>query len=111
MCMKCLSSAEATLAGAAFVGYALKPGAHRVLARLGVANEPDPVAHDVVTVAFLRSLDLDPVGVLGAGVVAAAAAWRPPQPAAGWAGSAGRAASRLACSARPIGSQSLATAT
>lgn len=101
MCLNCLSTAEATIAGAAFVGYAVKPRAHRALAKLGVTNDPDPVAHDVVTVAFLESLQLDPVEVLGADVVAAAAAWLPPQPAIGWAGSASRLASRLAASARP----------
>ena len=58
----------------------------------------------MTTVAFLRSLDLDPVEVLGADVVAAAAAWTAPQPAAGLAGLARRFAS-----ARPIGSQSLLT--
>ncbi len=105
MCMNCLSTAETAIATAAFVGYAAKPRLHRAMAKLGVANEPDPVAHDVTTVAFLRSLDLDPVEVLGADVVAAAAAWIPPQPAAGLAGLARRFAS-----ARPIGSQSLLTA-
>ena len=58
----------------------------------------------MTTVAFLRSLDLDPVEVLGADVVAAAEAWTAPQPAGGLAGLARRFAS-----ARPIGSQSLLT--
>ncbi len=93
------------MAGAAFVGYAVKPTLHRAMARLGLANEPDPVAHDVVTVAFLRSLDLDAVEVLGADVVATAAAWVAPQPAPGLVG----LAARLASSARPIGSHSFAT--
>jgi hypothetical protein len=102
MCMNCLSTAEAAVAGAAFVGYAAKPSLHRLLARLDVVNAPDPVAHDVTTVAFLRSLDVDPVEVLGADAVAAAAAWIAPQStAAGLAGLARRLAS-----ARPIGSQS-----
>lgn len=105
MCMNCLSTGEVAIAGAAFVGYAVKPRVHSAMARLGLANEPDPVAHDVVTVAFLRGLDLDPVAVLGADVVAAAEAWIAPQPAPGFAGLAARFAS-----ARPIGSQSLATA-
>ena len=104
--MNCLSTAEATMTGAAFAGYVVKPHLHRALARLGIVNEPDPVAHDVTTVAFLRSLDLDPVAVLGADVVAAADAWTAPQPAPGL----GALAARLAASARPIGSHSLATA-
>jgi hypothetical protein len=78
MCANCLSTAEAAIAGAAFVGWAAKPPLHRALARLGIVNAPDPVAHDVTTVAFLRSLDLDPVEVLGADAVAAAEAWTPP---------------------------------
>lgn len=104
MCTNCLTTGEAVLAGAAFVGYAVKPRVHRGLARLGLANEPDPVAHDVTTVAFLRGLDLDPVAVLGADVVAAADAWQAPQPVDVPA----RLAARFA-SARPIGSQSLLT--
>ena len=104
--MNCLSTAEASVAGAALVGYAVKPRVHRALAALGLANAPDPVAHDVTTVAFLRSLDLDPVAVLGADVVAAVEAWTKPQPVPGFAG----LAARLAASARPIGSQSFATA-
>jgi hypothetical protein len=99
--MNCLSTAETAIASAAFISYAARPRIHRAFAKLEIVNQPDPVAHDVTTVAFLRSLDLDPVEVLGADVVAAAAAWIPPQPAAGFAGLARRFAS-----ARPIGSQS-----
>jgi hypothetical protein len=106
MCANCLSTAQAAIAGAAFIGWTVKPPLHRALARLGVVNAPDPVAHDVTTVAFLRSLDLDPVEVLGADAVAAAAAWIPPQPAPVVAA----VRSRLAVSARPIGSHSLLTA-
>jgi hypothetical protein len=52
------------------------------------------VQRDVRTVAFLRSLDLDPVEVLGADTVAAAERWVPaPYVAPRWA--------------LPIGSQSL----
>ena len=111
MCVNCMSNTDAVVAGAAFIGYVLEPPMHRALAKLGVVNEPDPVAHDVTTVAFLRSLDLDPVVVLGSDVVAAAEAWTPPQPALGLAGSAAAlvAASRerLRASARPIGSHSM----
>jgi hypothetical protein len=107
MCTNCLSTAETAIAGAAFAGYVAKPHLHRALARLGVVHAPDPVAHDVTTVAFLRSLDLDPVEILGADAVAAAAAWvAPAQPAPVVAA----VRSRLARSARPIGSQSLLTA-
>jgi hypothetical protein len=108
MCSNCLSTAETAIASMAFIGWTAKPPLHRALARLGVLNAPDPVAHDVTTVAFLRSLDLDPVEVLGADVVAAAEAWTPNhQPAPIVAA----VRSRLAASARPIGSQSLLAAT
>lgn len=80
MCVNCLSTAETAIATAAFVGYAAKPRLHRALASIGIVNDPDPVAHDVTTVAFLRSLELDPVEILGADVVAAAAAWLPSVP-------------------------------
>jgi hypothetical protein len=80
MCANCLSTAETAIASAAFIGWAAKAPLHRALARLGVLNAPDPVAHDVTTMAFLRSLDLDPAEVLGADAVAAAEAWTPPLP-------------------------------
>lgn len=77
MCMNCVSTAEAIAVQGAFVAYVVKNPVHRMLARAGLAPEPDPVAHDVRTVAFLRSLDLDPVEILGADTVAAAEAWVP----------------------------------
>jgi hypothetical protein len=107
MCVNCISTGETALTGVAFAGYIAKPHLHRALARLGVVHTPDPVAHDVTTVAFLRSLDLDPVEILGADAVAAAEAWvAPAQPAPLVAA----VRSRLARSARPIGSHSLLTA-
>jgi hypothetical protein len=104
MCANCLSTAETAIASAAFVGYVAKPKLHRALANIGLVNDPDPIAHDVTTVAFLRSLDLDPVEVLGADVAAAAAAWVPSQSVVAGLGGVLR---RLAASARPIGSHSL----
>ena len=105
MCTNCVTTAQAVVGQAAFAAYVLKDPVHRLLAHLGVTPAPDPVAHDVRTVAFLRSLDLDPVAVLGAETVAAAAVWVPaPAPArrqVRWA--------RRAASARPIGSHNLAT--
>ena len=77
MCTNCLSTAESVAAQAGLAAYLLKRPVHRALATCGVLAEPDPVAHDVRTVAFLRSLDLDPVEVLGADVVDAAARWVP----------------------------------
>jgi hypothetical protein len=103
MCANCLTNAEAAIGAAAFVAYAAKSPAHRFLAKLGLVGAPDPVAHDVRTVAFLRNLDLDPVEILGADAVAAAAAWTGRHPAPALA----TIRARLSASARPIGSQSL----
>ena len=72
MCVNCMSNAEAALASACFVGYAVKGPVHRTLAELDLARDPDPVVHDVRTVGFLRALDLDPVDALGTEVVARA---------------------------------------
>jgi hypothetical protein len=103
MCANCLTNAEAAIGAATFVAYAVKSPAQRFFAKLGLVAAPDPVAHDVRTVAFLRSLDLDPVKVLGADAVAAAGAWTKPQPAPALA----MIRDRLSASARPIGSHSL----
>lgn len=72
-----MSNAEAAGAAAIAATYFLKPPVHRALASLDLAPDPDPVAHDVRTVAFLEALDLDPVDALGEHVVNAAAAWTP----------------------------------
>ena len=77
MCVNCMSNAEAAMAATAFVGYAVKGPVHRALAAVDLAPDPDPVAHDVRTIAFLRGLDLDPVEVLGDDVVAQAESWTP----------------------------------
>jgi hypothetical protein len=107
MCMNCVSTAEAAVGQVAFVGYVLKKPVHRLVARWGVVAPPDEIGRDVRTIAFLRSLDLDPVEVLGADVVDAAATWVPrgrqvTGSSAGWR-------LRLAASARPIGSHSALT--
>lgn len=57
--------------------YFLKPPVHKMLATVDLAPDPDPVAHDVRTIAFLEALGLDPVQALGADAVAQAAAWTP----------------------------------
>ena len=106
MCANCLSTAEAATAWAAVAAYVIRPPAHRMLARAGLAPDPDPVAHDVRTVAFLEALDLDPVEVLGADVVAQASSWTPDSTWVPWRDRFDRL---KASSARPIGSQSLIT--
>jgi hypothetical protein len=77
MCVNCMSNAEAAMAGAAIAGYFVKGPLHKALAAADLAPDPDPVAHDVRTVAFLRALDLDPVDALGAVAVARAHEWTP----------------------------------
>lgn len=104
MCVNCMSNAEATVAAAAVAGYFVKAPVHRMLARTGLAPDPDPVAHDVRTVAFLRALDLDPVAALGPEAVAQAESWTPDT---SWVPFRERLRSR---SLRPIGSQSLIAA-
>jgi len=77
MCANCLSNAEVAVAQVGLLAAIAKQPVHRALASAGVVAPYDPVKRDVRTVAFLRSLDLDPVGILGAETVAAAAAWVP----------------------------------
>ncbi len=77
MCVNCMSNAEAAGAAAMAATYFLKPPVHRMLAKIDLVPDPDPVAHDVRTVAFLQALDLDPVEALGQAAVDEAAAWQP----------------------------------
>ena len=99
-----MSNLEAAGAAAVAPGYVLKPPVHRALARVGLAPDPDPVAHDVRTIAFLEALDLDPVDALGQESVDQASAWSPD---ATWVPFPDRVRERLAsASRRPIGSPS-----
>jgi hypothetical protein len=95
-----MSNAEAAGVAAITATYFLKPPLHKLLAKVDLAPDPDPVAHDVRTVAFLEALDLDPVEVLGADVVAQASAWTPDS---SWVPFRDRLRS---VSLRPIGSHS-----
>ena len=103
MCVNCMTTADVMISQGVLAVYALKTPAHRMLANAGLTTAPDPIKHDVFTVRFLESLDLDPVAVLGAAAVEAAAAWTP-QPAVDspWV-----LARRWFASARPILSHSL----
>jgi len=93
MCVNCISSSEAYLAQVALVVSVLKTPLHRVLADAGLVAPPDFARRDLRTVAFLRSLDLDPAEILGEDVVERAEAWTP------------KAHVRSRRWARPIGSQ------
>lgn len=72
MCVNCLTQAEVAAANIAVTAAVLRAPVHRLLADLDLVSPPDHVARDVRTVAFLRSLAVDPVAVLGADVVARA---------------------------------------
>jgi hypothetical protein len=95
MCGQCLSAAETAAASAALAVSIFKDPVHRRLAEAGLAPAIDVVGRNARTVMFLRSLDLDPVEILGATVVADADRWVKPAPFYAWP--------RWA---RPIGSQS-----
>ena len=85
MCGQCLSTAEATIAGLGLVVHIVKDPLQQQLAEWGLAPAVELVGRDAYTVAFLRSLELDPVEILGADVVAAADNWvKPPPFYAGW---------------------------
>jgi len=99
MCAQCMSNAEAIVAGVALAVSVFKDPVHARLAEVGLAPPIDHVGRDAVTVSFLRSLELDPVAILGAETVAAADLWVRPAPFYG------RRRSRT-----PIGSQSLLAA-
>ena len=94
--MNCGSSTEVVVGQLGLAAAVLKDPVHRLLADAGLVPPIDPVKRDVRTVSFLRSLDLDPVEILGAEVVTAADAWQP-------------LPYEPRRSARPIGSHSLLT--
>lgn len=94
VCVNCVSNSEAVVAQMAVVVSALKMPIHRALADAGLIEPFDFAKRDLRTVAFLRSLDLDPVAVLGVDVVERAVRWAP------------QAQVRRRRWARPIGSQS-----
>jgi len=99
MCTNCLTNAEFLAGKVALAAWVLERPARRLLADLGVVAAPDPVRRDARTVAFLRALDLDPAGVLGADAV---------ERADRYAAQPERA--RRRSSWRPIGSHNLLTA-
>ena len=96
-----MSNTEFAVANAAFIAAALKGPVHRALASVGLACEPLAVARDARTVAFLRTLDLDPAASLGAPAVAAADEW---VALGGYERLDDERRARAASSARPIGS-------
>jgi hypothetical protein len=55
-----------------FGAFVLKGPIQEGLVATGLLPEPHPLARDMRTVPFLRSLDLDPVAILGEDATAAA---------------------------------------
>ena len=99
-----MSNTEFAVANAALIAAALKGPVHRALASVGLATEPLAVARDARTVAFLRALELDPAGSLGAPAVTAADDW---VALGGYERLEDERRARAASWARPIGSHSL----
>lgn len=110
MCANCISRTEVIVGQAVLAYSALKNPVQQALADLGLSPEPDPVKHDVRTVAFLRSLALDPVAILGQRVVADAQSWSPAAPPERLLAILRRLRSAGSSSNLPIGSQSLIAA-
>jgi hypothetical protein len=79
MCGQCLSNAEAVAGGIALAVAVFRDPVHTRLADAGLVAPIDLVGRNARTVTFLRSLDLDPVDILGAGVVEAADRWVRPE--------------------------------
>jgi hypothetical protein len=77
MCANCLSTFDVVVSQALAAGAILKRPVHARLASAGLVPPIDVLGENANTVAFLRSLDLDPVEILGADMVDAAALWTP----------------------------------
>lgn len=96
-----MTNTEFAVANAALIAAALKGPVHRALATVGLATEPLAVARDARTIAFLRSLELDPADSLGAPAVTAADEW---VALGGYERLEDERRARAASWARPIGS-------
>ena len=78
MCANCLSTFDVVVSQALAAGAILKRPVHERLAIAGLVPPIDTLGENANTVAFLRSLDLDPVEILGSDIVDAAAMWVKP---------------------------------
>jgi hypothetical protein len=76
MCANCLTTFDVVVSQALAVGMILKRPVQDRLAVAGLVRPFDQLGEHANTVAFLRSLDLDPVEILGPEVVEAAATWQ-----------------------------------
>ena len=77
MCANCLSTFDVVASQVLAAGAVLKRPVHNRLASARWVRPIDIVGELANTVVFLRSLDLDPIEVLGPDAVDAAATWTP----------------------------------
>ncbi len=77
MCANCLSTFDVVVSQALAVSVVLQRPVRNRLAAAGIVRPFDQLGEHAQTVSFLRSLDLDPVEILGSDVVEAAKGWRP----------------------------------
>jgi hypothetical protein len=77
MCANCLSTFDVVVSQALAAAAVLKRPVQARLAAAGWVAPIDVLGENAHTVSFLRSLDLDPVEILGADIVEAAASWTP----------------------------------
>jgi hypothetical protein len=75
MCVNCFSKLDVVVGQVGAVAVLLKRPTQDFLADLGVVAPYDELGELAHTVSFLRSLDLDPVEILGADAVDVAATW------------------------------------
>jgi hypothetical protein len=76
MCATCFSTVDVVVSQALSGALLLNRPIQNRLAAAGLVRPFDQLGEYANTVSFLASLDLDPVNILGADVVAAAATWR-----------------------------------
>jgi hypothetical protein len=77
MCANCFSTFDVLATQVLTAGAALHRPVRSQLAAAGWVRPIDMLGEEAHTVAFLQALDLDPVEILGADNVTAAATWQP----------------------------------
>ena len=75
VCANCLSTFDIAASKAIVAAVLLKRPMQDLLAELGVVAPHDALGELAHTVSFLRSLDLDPVEVLGSDAIDVASTW------------------------------------
>ena len=71
MCAQCVSKADVVVGSLGFTAFVFKGPITDGLVAAGIIPEQHPLAKELRTVNFLRSLDLEPEPILGEEVVAA----------------------------------------